>query len=241
MQAKTTGIILHQLKYTDSSSIVSIYTKEFGRVSYLVRGANKKKSACRAALLQPLSVVEIVVSHHPKKNIQTLLEMRLDKPFYEIPYSPVKNALALFLAELLVKTLKHTEQDVNLYFFLENSISELDKCKEGLGNFHLVFMMLLSRYLGFDPNLENEEQAIYFDLLNGVFVQKVPEHIHFLTAEITRFFKILLSLDYDSLDQLQMTRNIRAELLNGLVEYYKLHISDFQIVSSVEVLHKLWE
>ena len=72
MQAKTTGIILHQVKYSDSQSIVSIYTREFGRMSYMVRGANRKKSATRSALLQPLSIVEIDVSHNPKKDIQSI-------------------------------------------------------------------------------------------------------------------------------------------------------------------------
>ena len=96
MLSKTTGIILHQVKYSDSRSIVSIYTRKFGRVSYMVRGANNKKSTCRAALLQPLSVVEIDVFHNPKKDIQTIKDMRIAIPFFHIPYDPVKNGLALF-------------------------------------------------------------------------------------------------------------------------------------------------
>ena len=241
MQVKTTGIILHQVKYTDSSSIVIIYTREFGRISYMVRGANKKRSTCRAALLQPLSVVEIEADHNAKKALQSIREMRIAVPFYDIPFNPVKNALALFMAEVLHKTLRHTENDESLYDFIEESVCELDKCKMGLGNFHLIFMVQLSHHLGFAPSTENAEQAICFDLLNGTFEKQFPQHVHFLLPELTDFFRMLLTLDFDCSDSLRLNHRQRSELLNSLVEYYRLHLTDFHSITSISVLHKLWE
>jgi len=120
MQVKTSGIILHSIKHTDSATIITVYTRQFGRVSYMVHGVNKKKSSCRAAILQPLSIVEMDVFHTPGKNIQRLKEMRLEQPFTGIPYNPVKNSLALFLSEVLYRTLRQTEPDESLYLFLEN-------------------------------------------------------------------------------------------------------------------------
>jgi len=241
MQVKTTGVILHQVRYADTTSIVSIYTREFGRMSYFVRGANKKKSACRPALLQPLSVVEIEAVHSPKRTIHTIREMRVAIPFYEIPFDQVKIALALFIAEILHKTLKHSENDDDLYNFIEDSIRELDACNEGLGNFHLVFMMQLSHHLGFAPNMENPLQAEYFDLLNGIFIHQAPSHIHFLNPETTNTFKTLMTLDYSNLKTMKLNRSERSELLDRLVEYYQLHLSDFNPIASLDILHKLWE
>lgn len=241
MQAKTTGIILHQVKYSDSQSIVSIYTREFGRMSYMVRGANRKKSATRSALLQPLSIVEIDVSHNPKKDIQSIKDIRIAIPFYHIPYDPVKNGLALFMTELLQKTLKHSENDKELYNFIENSVCQLDKCEEGIGNFHLVFMAGLARRLGFAPDMLNDNGYKFFDMMNGIFERSQPLHAHFLEGKQAETFKSIMELDYDCLNSLPMNRIQRAGVLTNFVEYYKLHLADFQSLHSIEVMHKLWE
>ena len=241
MQAKTTGIILHQVKYSDSQSIVSIYTREFGRMSYMVRGANRKKSATRSALLQPLSIVEIDVSHNPKKDIQSIKDIRIAIPFYHIPYDPVKNGLALFMTELLQKTLKHSENDKELYNFIENSVCQLDKCEEGIGNFHLVFMAGLARRLGFAPDMLNGNGYKFFDMMNGIFERSQPLHAHFLEGKQAETFKSIMELDYDCLNSLPMNRIQRAGVLTNFVEYYKLHLTDFQLLHSIEVMHKLWE
>ncbi len=241
MQAKTTGIILQQVKYSDSRSIVSIYTRRFGRVSYVVHSANKKKSACRAALLQPLSVVEIDVTHNPKKDIQIISDIRIAMPFYHIPYDPVKNCLALFMTEVLLKTLKHSECDEEMYSFIESSVRVLDECKEGVGNFHLVFMAQLAGRLGFAPDTSGASNAQYFDLMNGVFESKKPDHIHYLTPEISDIFIRIMQMDYQTLNQLPMTRKLRGDMLGHFIDFYKLHLADFHTLHSVEVLHKLWE
>lgn len=241
MQAKTTGIILHQVKYSDSQSIVSIYTREFGRMSYMVRGANRKKSATRSALLQPLSIVEIDVSHNPKKDIQSIKDIRIAIPFYHIPYDPVKNGLALFMTEVLQKTLKHSENDKELYNFIENSVCQLDKCEEGIGNFHLVFMAGLARRLGFAPDMLNDNGYKFFDMMNGIFERSQPLHAHFLEGKQAETFKSIMELDYDCLNSLPMNRIQRAGVLTNFVEYYKLHLADFQSLHSIEVMHKLWE
>jgi DNA repair protein RecO (recombination protein O) len=241
MQAKTTGIILNQVKYSDSQSIVNIYTREFGRMSYVVRGVNRKKSATRPALLQPLSIVEIDVYHNLKKDIQNIRDMRVSVPFHHIPYDPIKNCLALFITEVLHKTLKHSENDEELYNFIENSVCELDKCEDGVGNFHLVFMAGLAHQLGFAPDILHDNGYKYFDMMNGVFKKSQPQHVHFLKTEQAEIFRNLISLSYSSLNQLSINRRQRGEVLNNLIEYFKLHLSDFHSLRSVEVLHKLWD
>jgi len=240
MQSKTTGIILHSIKHTDSSTIVTVYTQQFGRVSYMVHGVNKKKSMCRAAFLQPLSMVEMDVFHIPGKDIQRIKDMRMNYQFTGIPFHPVKNSLALFLSEVLFKTLRQTEPDENLYLFLENSIQQLDCSEEGIANFHLVFLIKMSRYLGFAPNTE-EGSGKYFDLINGVFTEQKPLHIHFLLPETTADFNSLLQADYVSMHKLILTRDRRTNLLKGLVEYYLLHIPDFHSLHSLAVLQSLFD
>jgi len=240
MQVKTSGIILHSLKYTDSSSIITVYTRQFGRAAYMVHGMNRKKSVCPPAFLQPLSLVEMDVYHTPGKNIQRLKEIRMEHPFTGIPYDPVKNSLALFLSEVLFRTMRQAEPDENLYLFLENSIQQLDCCDTGISNFHLVFLLKLARYLGFEPN-QDEEQANYFDLMNGVFSKDKPPHAHFVMPEVSADYMCVLNADYTSMHNLSFTRARRANLLQSIVQYFQLHLPDFHGLHSLQVLQSLFD
>ena len=240
MQTKTTGIVLHTLKYSDSATIVTIYTQQFGRVSYIAYGANKKKSICRSALLQPLSIVKLDVIHAPTKEIQRIKELHTAVPFAEIPFNPAKNAIALFLSELLFRTLRRSESDENLYRFLDKSIQLLDCCERGIANFHLVFLAKFTRYLGCEPNVEKEKNT-YFDLMNGIFLHQKPLHTHYLLPEMAENMANLLKTDYNTMDKLVFSRRERFELLESLVEYYRLHIPDFSGLHSLEVLQSLFD
>jgi DNA repair protein RecO (recombination protein O) len=240
MQIKTTGIVLHSIKYSDSQTIITIYTHQFGRVSYMVHGVNKKKSICRAAFIQPLSIVEMDVTHMPGKDIQRIKEMRMEHQFTGIPFNPVKNSLALFLSEILFRTLRQTGPDENLFMFLENSIQQLDCCEEGIANFHLIFLLKLTRYLGFEPN-QADMNGRYFDLMNGIFQDEKPLHVHFLLPEVTEDFISTLDKDYSTMNALHFTRETRAFLLKGIVDYYKLHIPEFHSLNSLEILHCLFD
>jgi len=240
MLVKTNGIVLHSLKYSDSASIMTVYTRQFGRVSYMVHGVNKKKSVCRAAFLQALTIVEMDVLHVPGKEIQQIKDMRLAYPFVGIPFHPVKNSLALFISELLFRTLRRTEPDESLYLFLENSIQTLDCCEAGISNFHLIFLIKLSRHLGFEPN-QDETTATYFDLMNGVFLKQKPLHIHFLTSDMSGDFAALLHCDYSDMHELLLSRQRRVDLLESLIQYYRLHIPDFQGLHSLAVLQSLFD
>ncbi len=240
MLIKTNGIILHSLKYNDNSTIVSIYTYHFGRISYMVHGVNKKKAKFRASFLQALSIVEIDVYHVPGKNLQNIREIRSVYPFTGIPFDPLKNSLALFISEILFRALKQTEPDENLYHFLDNSIRVLDCCDQGLANFHLVFMMKLTRYLGFAPNDEGKEEK-YFDLLNGVFIHERPPHMHFIESDLTKNFIKIMQTDYIHMYTVIISRDERMKLLDAFVEYYKLHVADFYGLNSLPILHSLFD
>lgn len=240
MQTKTTGIVLHSLKYSDAATIVTMYTRDFGRVSYTAYGVNKKKAVCRPAFLQPLSLVELEVSHAKNKEIQRLKEIHVNSPLSEIPLDPVKNSIALFLAEVLFRTLQQSEPDEEVFEFLEKSVLMLDCCDEGTANFHLVFLLKLTRYLGCAPNREKDTDG-YFDLINGVFSPHRPIHIHYLLPELSADLLRLLGTDYSNMEHIVFSRKRRGELLESIIEYYRLHIPNFNGLHSLDVLQSLFD
>lgn len=206
----------------------------------MVYGVHKKKSAIRSSFFQPLSLVEMEVHHAPGKDLHRIREIKMDCVFESIPYNPIKNALALFLSEILFRTLKQDDVDDALYLFLDNSIQQLDQCQEGLANFHLVFMAKLTRYLGFEPNDDGGEFR-YFDLLNGVFLYERPIHNHYALPELTSSLYKILRVDYSTMGSAGMSREARLGVLEMLIEYYRLHLPDFHGVQSIDVLHSLFD
>ncbi len=241
MLVKTKGIVLNTVKYADNASIVTVYTYEYGRISFVARGLYSKKSKLRAALLQALSIVEIDLDYKPKKELQYIKDIRIAIPFTSIPFNPVKTSLVLFMAEVMYKVLKHPVQDIFLYQFLEESICNLDVCEIGLGNFHLFFLSGLAMQMGFAPELSEDKENRFFDLLNGEFISQRPQHLHYIQDKAAQNFKDLMELNFDNLSSISLSRKERAESLDFFIEYFKLHIPDFYTLKSVDVMYKLWD
>ena len=240
MQVKTRGIVIGSVKYSDSSVIVTVYTQEFGRISYMVYGVAKKKSAFRSSFLQPLTLIDLDVWHVPGKEIQRIKDVRVTVPLTGIPFHPVKNSLALFVAELLQKVLQLSEPDEFLYGFLENAVQILDCAERGLANFHLVFMIRFARYLGFEPDTKIMSGK-YFDMLNGVFCDMRPAHVHFMVEAEADAFSRLARCNFDNMHEVILNRELRFRLIADLEQYYRLHIPDFRGLNSLSVFHELFD
>jgi len=239
MISKTTGIVLRTVKHSDRASVVTVYTRDYGRMAYMVYGIYGKKSAAKAACFLPLSLIEITAAHHPGKDVQQMKEARIEENLINTHHNPIKNAIALFIAELLYKTLKHPEPESELFDFLRQSILILNDKEEGIANFHLVFAMHLCRHLGIKPN-GDFANPVYFDLLNGTFVQYPPQHEHIMNPEITKLFLQLNQLSFEDMDQLKLSRESRNNLLNSIVEYYKLHMPEFYGLNCLTVLQEVF-
>lgn len=239
MISKTAGIVLRTVKYSDRASVVTVYTRDYGRMSYMAYGIYGKKSTAKAACFLPLSLIEITAAHHPGKDVQRLKEARIEENLTNTHHNPIKNAIALFIAELLYKTLKHPEPENDLFDFLQQAILILNEKEGSIANFHLVFAMHLCQHLGIKPN-GDLANPVYFDLMNGVFVQYPPQHEHIMTPEITKLFLQLTRLSFDDMEQLKLSRENRNNLLSSIIEYYKLHIPEFYGLNSLAVLHEIF-
>ena len=184
MMQKLTGIVLHVLKYNDTSNIVDIYTEQVGRASFLVKIPRSRKSNVRSVLFQPLAFVEVEADCRPNSNLHRVHEAKLLFPFRSLPYHPYKSSIAMFLAEFLYRALREEEANMPLFAYLHHSILWLDECEnKSFANFHLVFLMRLSRFLGLYPNVEDYTSGCYFDMLNACFTPLLPTNGSFLKPE----------------------------------------------------------
>ena len=175
MLQKTVGIVLHILKYNDTSNIVEVYTELSGRASFLVAVPRSKKAAVKSVLFQPLALIEFEADYRPNTSLFRIKEAKSFSPFASIPYDPFKSAIALFLAEFLYRAIREEAENRPLFAYLQHSILWLDACKISFANFHLVFLMRLSRFLGLYPNLDDYHTGDYFDMLNANFTSVRPQ------------------------------------------------------------------
>lgn len=241
MLQKTIGIVLHTLKYSDTSNIVDIYTELHGRTSFLVPASRSRKSAVKSVLFQPLSIIELEADFRSTSNLYRIKEVKA-YPFHSIPYDPYKSAIALFLAEFLYRAVKEESENHPLFAYLRHSIEWLDACDADFANFHLVFLMRLSRFLGLYPNLEDYSRGDYFDLLNASFTPLKPyKHSFFVNPEESYRITRLMRMNYDTMHLFGMNRADRARCLTIINDYYRLHIPGFQDLKSLDVLQELFD
>lgn len=240
MYQKITGIVLHVLKYNDSTNIVDVYTRENGRASFLVKLPKSRKSGVRPVLFQPLALVEFETAVRSKSNLNYIREVKSAYPFKSLPYHPYKSSIVLFLAEFLYRALKEEEANEPLFAYLQHSICWLDECEQHFSNFHLVFLMRLSRFLGLYPNLDRYTEGCYFDMLNACFTPSAPVGNPFLLPEEAARIRLLLRMNYDTMHLFGMNRMERNRCLLVINDYYRLHLPDFPQLKSLEVLQELF-
>lgn len=241
MLCKTRGIVLHSIPYNDTYAIIYMYTEAFGRASYLVARSRGKKSTVSKALFMPLSVVEMEVEHLNKRELHRIRETKLCYPLTDLFCNPVKNVLALFLSEVLFRVVKDTEPDSRLFEFLYESIRMLEFAESGVANFHLVFLLRLLQYLGIYPNAESYAPGAYFDMLNGVFADRIPMHRHYLNREESIIFFRLLKISFENMSLYSFSRQDRVGIVNRVLEYYRLHLPEFTEIKSLSVMQSLFD
>lgn len=241
MLTKTQAIVLHSLKYGETRMIVDMFTRQFGRLSFIVSMPKTAKSKMKKQFFQPLSLLEIETDVRPKMQLQKLSDVRLASPFASIPFHPHKLSMALFLAEFLYYALRSEQRNELLYDYVESSILWLDGQEDRFANFHLVFLMRLSRFLGFYPNLDHYQAGDYFDLRESEFLSAPPLHRDFLYPEEADKVQLMMRMDYPTMHLFRMSHQERNRLLEVTLIYYRLHLPDFPEMKSISVLQELYQ
>ena len=240
MLLTTRGIVLNQVKYGETSIIARIYTEHSGLQSFIVRGARSRHSRIRSAHLQHLTLVELEVNQRSNKEIQYLKSLKIVHPFREIPFNIKKSAVAVFLNEVLNKVIREQEANPEMFGFLFNAIQLLDEKQEHTGLFHHLFLIALSRYLGFYPMDNFSEQKPRFDLQEGEFTSLSGPESLISNQQAGKLLHTLLNAGFEDLDKLKVEAESKQALLGLLLNYYSLHIPGFHNTKSHVILAEVF-
>ncbi len=242
----TKGIVLRSIKYGETSIIATVFTELLGSQSYLINGVRLtgKKASGKANLFQPVALLDMVAYHNELKQLQRLKEYKWGYLYQHIFSDIKKNAVALFMIELLGKCLKQPEANPDLFHFCEDVFIHLDKADSHIAaNFPLFFAIHLPVFFGFrisPPSTtlyNNADTPIYLDLLEGTFSQDEPTHINFLDTRHSLIIANLLRVQQPhELASIQLNQETRRTLLQALEKFYALHIQDFFTMKTLPVL-----
>lgn len=240
MLRTTRGIVLHSVRYSDTSLVVKIYTESNGIASFMAKGVRSPKARMRAALFQPMSLLEIVAYSREKQTLHTLKEARLAVPFSSLPFDIRKSSVALFINELVYRSVREEEPNPALFAFLWQSCLQLDAAEGGAAEFHLRFAMRLMPYLGFQPLGNHSSDAPLFNMEEGLFQPVAPSHPHYLDREESLLLATLIrSCEGD--EEARGTpafpsHTSRNRMLDIVLAYYRLHLPGIGELRSHRVL-----
>ena len=243
MVYKTKGIVLRSVKFGETSIVVTMITELFGLQTYLVNGVRtiSKKGSVKAAYFQPGAILEMEAYHNDLKNMQRIKEYRWAFLYQHIFSDVRKNAVAVFIIELLIKCLKQPEDNAHLFYFVEDALCHLDKASDKVtANFPLFFALHLAPFFGFGISDEYSEKKFFLDLMEGKFVSEKPIHQHWLEQiDAAAIVQILKTMQPTELEELHLNQEGRRKLTAAMETFYSLHISDFGTLKTLPVLREI--
>ena len=234
MIISSSAIVLSKLKYRDNDLIIKLFVRELGLTSFIVRGGSKKN---KTNYFQQLSLLEIEFDFNSNKTLHYFKDFEIKYNLKTIHTDFKKMGVVIFLSEVLSKILIHQQKDYQLYDFIEDAIKSYD-IDVFSSAFHIVFLINLSKFLGFYPDMNNNNYQ-YFDLQHGFYTNTKGSDYIIYDDDLKCFNKIL-GINFDDLNTLTFTLVQRKKLLDNIILYYRLHIENFVSVKSLEVLRKLF-
>lgn len=232
---KTRAIVLKAIRYGDNSLIVKLLTEQNGLQSFMVKGAYNKTAKIRAALFQPLTLLDVVCAKS-RGELGYLREAGIEYAYQDIPININKNSIVLFICELLSKTLQEAEPDHEMFAFVYQALRHLDMTDDSCADFPLRFAIRLTDFLGFAPNIGSYQAGFVFDLEEGRFRHDSAGCVYSVDGQLSAVFYRLCQDDFPNETAEKLTNAERRQLLESVILYYKLHVSGFNEMNSVEIL-----
>ena len=215
MTVTTDLIVLHTTKFGENSVVVHTLSREYGRRSFLVRGAGKRLMS----LFLPLNILEAEIVESTKSTLYTARGLTARHPLMGIRSDVFKNSITMFMSEVLYRVVKDGVSEPGLYEWCERSILLLDAIQTDFSNFHLRFLLELAVALGFSPESRDLQPFVgeNFDvverLMRGSFAQTML---------------------------IPMNGPLRNEIAEQVLRYIEYHTDSTLRINSLKVLRELF-
>lgn len=240
MYEKLRGVVLNTIRYSDKHNIVHIYTDGRGLMSFAVPLGKTQAARMRNAMLMPLSLVNIEASVANGRDLARLREVQRNFPLATIYSDPVKNAVALFISELLAHVIQEPEGNAYLFRYIEQAVQLLEQMPDKIANFHICFLYHLGAHLGIQPNIESYRQGYWFDMTEGVFTPAAVGGHALLQPQEAQVIHLLSRMTFSNMGVFRFNRDERNRMLDVIISYYRLHNAAIGTLRSPDILKQLF-
>lgn len=240
MSEKITAIVLDITPHNERHNVVTVYSRERGRIVFLSPYGAGKSGKVRQARLLPLAAIECDVRFKNNAELQKLGAFSFHSVWKDIYFNPVKSMIAMFLSEFLNRLLKAAMPDASTWDYLFHSIDMLDRMKDGVADFHIVFLSSLLPFAGIQPDYSTYSPGKVFDMQTGVFVDRIPPHKDYLVGEEAKFAAMLCRLNFINCRALHLNSTLRNSILQGLLHYYSIHFPGTGNLKSPEIIKEIF-
>lgn len=240
MYEKLKGIVLNTIRYSDKHNIVHIYTDGRGLMSFAVPQGKTHAARMRNAMLMPLSLIDLEATMRNGHELSILREVRRNYPLATLYSDPIKNAIALFISELLAHVIQEPEGNSYLFRYIEQSVQLLEQMPDQIANFHICFLFHLGAHLGIQPNLESYRKGYWFDMTEGVFVPTAVRGHDLLQPQEAQVIHLLSRMTFSNMTVFRFNREERNRMLDVIIGYYRLHNAAIGTLRSPDILKQLF-
>lgn len=240
MYEKLKGIVLNTIRYSDKHNIVHIYTDGRGLMSFAVPQGKTHVARMRNAMLMPLSLIDLEATMRNGHELSMLREVRRNYPLATLYSDPIKNAIALFISELLAHVIQEPEGNSYLFRYIEQSVQLLEQMPDQIANFHICFLFHLGAHLGIQPNLESYRKGYWFDMTEGVFVPAAVRGHDLLQPQEAQVIHLLSRMTFSNMTVFRFNREERNRMLDVIISYYRLHNAAIGTLRSPDILKQLF-
>ncbi len=238
MLTNSTAIVLHSFMFSDTKMIAEILSETEGRISCVVKIPRTKSSKSPKNLFQPLSILDLSLEKKPSQQLATVKEAHLTLAYSSIPFDARKLSIAFFIAEFLKTATRNGQSDPLMFRFIRESLLWLDNATTNFTNFHLAFLIRMTRFIGIFPNLDNYTSESRFDLENGHFAKRGSGKT-FLSVKETTIMHKLMRINYSNMHLFRMSRSERNRCLDTIAAFYRIHLPGFGELKTLDILREM--
>ena len=239
---KTTGVVLKVVEFSETSCVVTLYTRDFGKITALAKGARRLRSPFEGAI-DLLATCRIVFLRKSLDKLDLMTEAKLLRRFRSASTDLSRFYAGLYVIELVLALTDHADPQPELFDLVERTIEEIDSSKQSPVALQLLqFQMELLKLLGNQPSLNEcvecglpvetaiESGRVAFGMLaGGVYCPQCrggKRSVVGLRGETLQLMQ-QLSQDNIAIESLSTNRAIRGEL-GGLLEQYMADLIGFR-------------
>ena len=235
MLIKTEGIVLRTIKYSETSVISKVFTREQGECSFIVYGIRGSRNKSRGSLFQPLQVLELDVYYRPNKSLFKLKDYRPGHIYSHLYADMLRQSVAIFALEVLSKCIHEQEVNTQLYDYFREFLMSIDTTAQVDPLSPQRYLQDLSKILGFSPSIDtNYQERPYFNLEAGIFERELNALDLSLNKKDTFLLHEFLREETTSFSKAE-----RLKILDILLTYFKIHIPNFNTLTSLDILRTI--